>query len=369
MELVVSTGYFGTLSPKKFGTLEAVIEETSPWKMSVQEEMSLVVIIMPAIFIMMALFAEIRCIQLFAGTGFPTWQGQSWKDFLIWHGSTEQMDMECAATFQFIIVAAFARLCSWFFSLDKLVGEVDQRMVNTDTHRNELKAFIESSGRIAPKPESAIVDRKVIMESLMQSSSDHKFALTYSGLQGIGVYALVGALRSMLAIAIAFFCEQKKMYFVDSLQSLMDKLQPIYVFTTLICIYNWIIVSKLPDLTKKEALGKNATLKFIAARLLLLVGDGQKGFLNFLVTHQDKLKDKLPEWAHTTKNEASLLHVLLLMILWCPGIVLWNLVFWTDREKGHFIFRNFRSSFYVDSRKSLDASSGTMPLLKDDDNL
>jgi len=246
---------------KKFGTLEAVIEETSPWKMSVQEEMSLVVIIMPAIFIMMALFAEIRCIQLIGGTLFHEWQaeGGTWHEFQIWHRSTEQMDLECAATFQFIIVAAFARLCSWFFSLDKLVGEVDQRMVNTDTHRNELKAFIESSGRIAPKPESAIVDRKVIMESLMQSSSDHKFALTYSGLQGIGVYALVGALRSMLAIAIAFFCEQKKMYFVDSLQSLMDKLQPIYVFTTLICIYNWIIVSKLPDLTKPEALGKRAT--------------------------------------------------------------------------------------------------------------
>jgi len=175
------------------------------------------------------------------------------------------------------------------------------------------------------------------MESLEQSSKDHKFALKFSGLQGIGVYALVGALRSILVIAIAFFCELKKMAMVSTLQKIMDNLRPIYVFTTFICIYNWIIVSKLPDLTKKEALGKSATLKFIAARVLLLVGDGQKGVLHFWVEHQDKLpewaQDKIPGWAHINDNEAALLHVVLLMILWCPGIVAWNLFFWTDRAK------------------------------------
>jgi len=313
--------------------LEPVVDETSPWKMTVQEDMALVVIIMPAIFIMMSLFAEIRCIQLFAGTGFPTWKNQTRDEFKVWHESTMKMDMECAATFQFLMVAAFARLCSQFFSLDHLIGEVDQRMVNVDTHRNTLVQFIRSRGQAAPSPDNHIKEKDEVMESLEQSSGHHKFALKFAGLQGIGVYAVVGVLRSMLAIAIAFFCERKNMELVKLLQTLQDKLQPIYIFTTVICIYNWIIVSKLPDLTKKEALGKSATLKFIAARVLLLVGDGQKGFLLFLVHLNHQVKDKLPGWAQLNEYEASLLHVVLLMIFWCPAIVIWNFFFWTEHER------------------------------------
>jgi len=182
------------------------------------------------------------------------------------------------------------------------------------------------------------------MESLEQSSRDHNFALKFAGLQGIGVYALVGALRSMLAIATAFFCEQKKMDVVMTLQTLMDMLRPICVFTTFICIYNWIIVSQLPDLTKKEALGQSATLKFIAVRVLLLVGDGQKCVLSLLVSHQDRLPE-WAQWARINDNEAALLHVGLLMILWCPCIVLWNLFFWTERDK-RTVFAYNRPSFY-----------------------
>merc|ERR1719362_2623461 len=100
----------------------------------------------------------------------------------------------------------------------------------------------------------------------------------------------------MLAITMAFFQEYKNMKVVNTLKALMENLQPIYVFTTMICVYNWIIVSKLPDLTKEDALGKSATLKFIAARVLLLVGDGQKGFLLFLVHLNHQVKDKLPGW-------------------------------------------------------------------------
>jgi len=341
---------FQNSDSQDFDALTPIIDDTSPWKLSVQEEMSLVVIIMPVIFIMMALFAEIRCIQLIGGTLFHEWQaeGGTWHEFQIWHRSTEQMDLECAATFQFIIVAAFARLCSWFFNLDKLVGELDQRMVNTDSRVHQLKHFIENGGRASPEPDCVIERRESIMDRLEESSRDHKRALTFAGLQGISVYALVGALRSMLAIAIAFFLERGKTFtgIVHHLKTFMDNLRPIYVFTTFICVYNWVIVSGLPDLTKKEALGKYASLKFIAARVLLLVGDGQKGVLTFWVNHWDKLPEWVPEWARINENEADLLHVVLLMLIWCPGLVLWNLFFWTDRDKGNVLKFKEKPSFY-----------------------
>lgn len=126
---------------------------------------------------------------------------------------------------------------------------------------------------------------------------------------------------------------------------LLDKYQPVFVFTAMLCIYNWTIIQRLQDIKRKEALGHNATLKFIGVRALLLVGDGQTFLLHGIVGKR---------WLHLSDSQADLLHSVLL-IPECFLVVLWNWRMWSGRVKGRKELRKKASNW--------SASNITNPLL------
>jgi len=288
--------------------VQVYVAESNAWQLKQSEELTLLVIMMPAMFVVMAMRAEIRVLEILLGSSFR--RGSSWEDYELWRRGTYTMDLECAAAFQYVTVVAFALLCAQFFSIGELSRDVELREKDLILRINKLQRH----GAGGEAVESSL------SSELQKADRVHFFSLTWAGLQGLWSYVLVGFLRCLLNIVTAGLLELGHGKDMRSLIEVLDKFEPVFVFTTLLCIYNWTIIQRLPDIKRKEALGPRATLKFIAVRLLLLVGDGQRAVLTGMVGKR---------WLHLTQSKADLLHTSLLL---CESfvVVLWNLYMWSD---------------------------------------
>merc|ERR1719330_717783 len=121
--------------------------------------------------------AEFRYLQTLLGSGFHA--EDTWDYFVRWRQSTGDMDLQCAVTFQFLTVFAFALLCSKHFRLDTLAGQVIEKELQIKNKFNELAASTQGNDeRLPPQSE--------LEESLRKANDDHAFALQWAGLQGIG---------------------------------------------------------------------------------------------------------------------------------------------------------------------------------------
>jgi len=292
--------------------LDKYVETSNPFSLNKSAELSLLVILTPGVFIVLALFAKIRMIEVFLGTTFDA-PRETWAQYTTWRKCTAVMDLECASAFQFITVLAFAALCASFFGLDDLEYQVEKREKDLIIDNNKLRHRL--------KEEGVPIESKLISE-LSVANAEHTFALQWAGLQGIGFYILVGMLRSLFNILGAGFVELGMTGVEGKWLAFLAYFQPVFVFTTIICIYNWSILQKLRDIKREVALGPDATYKFIAVRALLLVSDGQKSFLQFGTKN-----------AVLTMHQADLLNVNLLIFECCLVIIV-NRHFWKKRVYG-----------------------------------
>jgi len=276
------------------------VEKLDPWCLRKPADLTLMVIMMPAVFVVLALRAEIRILQVFLGTGFDP-SRMRWGSFKLWREDTYAADLECAAAFQYLTVWAFIQLCKKFFSLAELSKRVE---LTENTLRLKLGYTVESD----------------LKEDVDKADRAHYAVLAQAGLQGLYCYTLVGALRCILNLAtIVWSLTHSGSKFELGAQA-MGYFQPIFVFTAALCIYNWGVIQALPDLRRPEALGPNATCKFVGVRFLLLIGDGQKGAMAFAAARwPDVLSQELGELLHA-----------LLLALECLLVVLFNAWQWRE---------------------------------------
>jgi len=155
---------------------------------------------------------------------------------------------------------------------------------------------------------------------LAEANKEHKFALYWAGMQGIGAYIIVGTVRCLFHLCAAMAALFWDEAFVDEkTEQVMSRVQPVFVFTAVLCIWNWSIISQMKTLKAKGALGRKASLKFIGVRFLILVSDGDKSFMHFL---SNDLK-----WIE--ERDELLLHVCVLSCT-CFLVAVWNLLVWKD---------------------------------------
>jgi len=285
--------------------LDKHVRRSNPFALNRSAELSLLVILTLGMVIVLALFAKIRVLEIFLGTTFNA-QWESWAEYTTWRRCTAVMDLECASAFQFFTVLAFAALCASFFGLDDLEYTVERRE----------KQLID---KLRSLPGGAQGEESTLTDALSAANDEHKFALRWAGLQGIGFYILVGIMRSLFNVVGAGFIELGMKGVEGKWLNFLDHFQPVFVFTTIVCIYNWSILQKLKDIKRPEALGNDATFKFIAVRALLLASDGQKSVL------QMGIKAGI-----LTMNQSELLNVNLL-IFECCLVILVNRYFWQSR--------------------------------------
>lgn len=292
-------------------------EESSPWHLDKWATLTLLVIMTPAVFVVMAMRAQIRILQVFLGTSFH--QGDDWRSYKLWRTETYDMDLQCAAAFQYLTVAAFVRLVSQFFNMGDLIQAVEEI---TEMRPTELHTRLK---RHETQPVETQSVQASLRRSLKVEEDKQHYALTFAGMQGMWSYIIVGFARCILGIVMACLQELEDSSHwaraaLDSLNkwAVEAQFKPVFVFTAVLCVYNWGIIQKLQDIKRDDAFGKSATLKFMGVRLLLLLGDMQKAALQ---GHVGKVLLGLSAY------QGDLLHAILLLFE-CALVVAWNMLMW-----------------------------------------
>eukprot|EP00928_Gymnodinium_smaydae_P035887 TRINITY_DN25167_c0_g1_i1.p1 TRINITY_DN25167_c0_g1~~TRINITY_DN25167_c0_g1_i1.p1 ORF type:complete len:831 (+),score=183.70 TRINITY_DN25167_c0_g1_i1:1735-4227(+) len=297
-------------------------EDINPWVADVHEDLALLVVMMPAVFIVMAMKGGIRVIQVMTASTLR--EGQLWEEYELPLMGTYATDLELSAACQYITVFAFAMLCTRFFNLSQL----EKIIVNRENHFymkvNELLTTTQGAGGVDDEYRRKLLapdgkSKDDIVRELRRKSEQHHVTLSAAGLLGVWAYVFVGLLRSLFGIFVAVELEGSggRADAVRSLQGfVLDKIQPVLFFAMGLCIVNMIVVLRIPDLKSPQAFGINANIKFIACRGLLIVSDGQANFLTAL-TKKTSL----------TIYQAKLTHVSLLMVE-CFAVVLFNSIMW-----------------------------------------
>jgi hypothetical protein len=324
------------------GDLQHDVAESNPWSLKEVDELILLLIIMPAFFMVMATFALIRKLEVFTGSSFA---GGTYESYAVWRQSTCDIDLACAAAFQYFTVCAFAKLCSKVFSLDDLIEKVESNELRLIVARNKL------AGQLHQDP-MALRCSQTLTDSLQVASEQHKNGLSMAGLQGIGAYILIGLLRSIFTIITAVMVELKQNHIQGLWLQFIARFQPVFFFASALCIYNWGVIQRFPDI--REAFDNMPTKKFLAVRLLILCGDAQKSALTFVSTH-DSFQGFM-----VTSHQADLIHILLLMIE-CSLVIVWNFFQWRVQGKN----RATRAPESASSDKLLGvfSTSAATPLL------
>jgi len=255
------------------------LAKACPWKSSERQEMVLLVIVMPAVFIIMAVRSTQRMWMVMRGwhTG-----DEAITDEALFHEN-----LELAAVCQYYTVFVFSQICISFLEEQK-------------------------------------------------GSDDMKRAIRFVGFQGVHAWCLVGSVHSVLLFTLAFVghhidtSDSTQTQILAKLSAAEKTVSTIASVLSLLCTYNMLVVCKLPYM--KQALG-NASMKFNGTKVLLLLGPNQLKILLSLSTaavgaaSADSAKDKLVGFLDLSKERAMLLHTSLLSFE-CLLVVVLNLVSW-----------------------------------------
>jgi len=274
-----------------------------------KDDATVCLILLPGVFILMAIRAEIRILELMTGSAVTSKEMNryDWPERARWLESTYVADLEVAMAFQFVTVVAFGLLCSSYFGITEAVSDL-RKNVNTIANiygerRDEDKTIMEAF--------------RLAKEKLHETAQQSAFQLTWAGLQGIWAYCVLGVVRCLLAILIQVLRQQHKQTLHDYFQDTVAKnLSISFSFFTFVCIGNMIILLKMPELTKPNALGKNASLKFLACRALLLISQMQVIVIK-IIDH----------WVKLGETRGYLCNACLLTVE-CFLIAIWNIFAW-----------------------------------------
>lgn len=173
---------------------------------------------------------------------------------------------------------------------------------------------------------------------LTKAPKEYQNALKYAGLQGVYLYVIFGAIRSVFALAEAVAGSDPKYQTAGALiqDKVLGFIGPVFTVATVLCVYNMIIIGKMDDVKKR--LG-SANMKFQGTRALLLLGQIQLQVLSGLVVGSKiylQIKkapepiNKLADHFHLSTYRANLLHAALLNFE-CLLVVVFNRIVWKPR--------------------------------------
>jgi len=250
-------------------------ERTLMWKTSDRQELVLLVISMPAVFIIMSIRSTERMWMVMRG--FDT-DGDALTDLALF-----SENLELAAVCQYYTVFVFSQIC-------------------------------------------------VSLMAEQKSSEDMKTAIRFAGFQGVYSWCIFGSMHSFLLFVIAFFghhidTENSTQVALLAKGKAAEKtLGTIASVLSLLCTYNMFVICKLPYM--KKALG-NASMKFNGTKILLLLGPNQLKILMSLTIKSavSGPKKKLVGFLNLSEERAMLLHSSLLCFE-CFVVVILNYVSW-----------------------------------------
>lgn len=300
-----------------------VPKQINPWVAERHEDLAILVIMMPAVFIVMAMKAEVRLLELM--TGSAVHGDQTWSEYEAPLIALYTIDLELSAICQYVTVFAFAVLCFGFFNLN----HIEKAIINRENHfYHKIVAFTQNESeekrRQLTEPDGR--NKEAVIQEIQRLSVEHSRTLQLAGLLGVWGYVVVGIARSMFGVIVAILLEFASLRDKVSAmqQQAMAVLTPIAGFSALLCFANMKLVLMMPDLTAETAFGASANFKFLACRLLLLLSDGQMGVLVALT----KLSAYVQGFEFSIYH-AKLVHVCLLEME-CLAMVMFNSYMWKE---------------------------------------
>merc|ERR1719382_1781327 len=276
----------------------------TPWRPAPRMSWLITVMLMPVLLLVMSMRGSCRIWALTTGQAHNYFH-TSFDKVEKWEMALYRMDQEVGQLFQFVSVYAFCRICSSF--LNETLGEV--------------------TGGNNSNSELAVV------------AKEFKRLVRYAGFLAVWAFILVGCFRCLLEFFVAESCYYEVMEDSFSVlnKSVIQPLNIIFSFLTIMCVANMFIVGRTR--TIKDRLG-NANLKFMGARLLLLIIAIQEQAAQVL-TSNSPMHNKVVEKAKDhgldisafalTELQADLLHLSLLN-LECLFVVVFNAFAWRDLE-------------------------------------
>lgn len=292
-----------------------VYDKQNFWEADIKDDATVCLILLPGVFILMAIRAELRVLELSTGSVIKSraLEKFDWDERALWLLSTYTADLEVAMAFQFVTVVAFGLLCCSYFGITESVSDLRK---NVNTIFNIYGERSSDRGEEDQTIMDAFRNAKEKLHSIAEQSS---FQLTWAGMQGIWAYCVLGVIRCLLAILIQVLRQQHLKFYHDYFQNTVaNNLSIVFSFFTFVCIGNMAILLKMPELTKPEAMGKRASLKFLACRGLLLISQMQAMVLKFIG------KYLLPNLG---ENRSLLCNACLLTVE-CFFIAIWNIFAW-----------------------------------------
>lgn len=300
--------------------LEKVQEDINPWVADEQEDLAILVVMGPAVFVMLAMKAEIRMLQLMLVTS--THGAKTWFEFSMPLMGEKNLDMELAAICQFVTVFAFATLSKKFFNLNFI-----EQMV-----RKRETLLFKKLDHLLKNGEKLELGNGLEMEDLLDvihhSNKQHKDSLSRAGLLGVWAHIFVGICRALVLIVVSIGMQSKDPEIVaqvsDTQAQVLAYLEPVFSFSTLLCMVNMKIILDMDALKDEQAFGKYASLMFLAARVLIILADTQLQVAKAAA----KILFDVFEY-EVSPYQIELLHVSLLEI-WCLGLVVFNSYMWKE---------------------------------------
>jgi len=255
------------------------LAKACPWMCSGRQEMVLLVICMPAVFIIMSVRSTARMWMIMRGwhTG-----AEAITDEALFHEN-----LELAAVCQYYTVFVFSQICISFLEEER-------------------------------------------------ASEDMKKAIRFVGFQGVHAWCIVGSIHSILLFSLAFMGHHidtsvdAEKQTLAKLTLVEQKVSTIASVLSLLCTYNMLVICRLRYM--KTAL-PGASMKFNGTKVLLLLGPNQLKILLSLSTpalganDAGSTKDWLVGLLGLSKERAMLLHTSLLSFE-CLLVVVLNLLSW-----------------------------------------
>jgi len=259
-----------------------VEESVNKWEPSKRQDMVLLVIGMPAVFIVMCVRSTGRMWMVMGGFWRPPYLPVR-VDMALF-----RENLEAGCMFQYYTVFAFSRLC---------------------------------------------------MTCLQSADKEMRFAMKYAGFQGVYAFCLIGMVKAVVNFSVCLLEGHKPLfnyYFhteavLDKSHLALDKIDTAFSVVTLLCIYNMAVICRLKHV--KKVLG-NANVKFLATRLLILLSQVQLKAIDFVVLSKKTKPGSIIARINLSQYQGYLLHSSLLTYE-CFLLVLLNLVVWTWDVTAH----------------------------------
>jgi len=213
----------------------------------------------------------------------------TWQEIKALEMATYDANLQVASAFQFFAVGCFTQLCS-----------------------EALKAIV--SYGVTHENRHAL--RRLPTIRTQQLRRKDSFILRCLALGGLWLFAFFGILKAVVTLIIGMVTsDRENVRLVQPIYAIMKKLDPVFVFTTVLSVIYMIMLGKMDVIKNKFP---EANMKFHATRALLLVSQVQFSVLQWFTTENgtSQLSDVLH--SITTNVTSPTLHKIERHIT-CPG--------------------------------------------------